>query len=82
MDIVALGQACEVLCGMPDDRIRGRDPVAIWLRQHRRDGMFASRAIRHPWLAGTCRRGAPAPSTGPRAMVYTMGTRRTGALDR
>jgi hypothetical protein len=40
MDIVALGQACEVLCGMPDDRIRGRDPVSLRLRQYRHDGLF------------------------------------------
>jgi len=40
MDIVALGQACEALCNMPDDRIRGGDPVSLWLRQYRHDGLF------------------------------------------
>ena len=40
MDIVALGQACEVLCHIADDRIRLRHPVGAWLQQYRHDGLF------------------------------------------
>lgn len=58
MDIVALRQACEALCGMSDDRIRGGDPIGIWLRQYRRDGLFDLRLYTTPTEGGYQARGS------------------------
>ena len=40
MDIYALGQACNDYRSIADERIRRRDPVAVWLHQYRHDGLF------------------------------------------
>jgi hypothetical protein len=58
VDIIALGQACEVLCSMPEDRIRGRDPVSLWLRQYRHDGLFALSLYTTPGDGGYLSQGS------------------------
>jgi hypothetical protein len=41
MDLAALGEACDELCAIHDDRDRARDPFGVWLNGYRHYGIYA-----------------------------------------
>ena len=57
MDLYALGEACNDLFAIENDRARSNDAFGKWLTSHRRDGMYDLKLYVRPHEAGFMSRG-------------------------
>jgi hypothetical protein len=58
VDLIALGQACDELCAIEDDRARAKDPFGAWLLRYRHDGIYDLGLYATPQESGYMSRGS------------------------